>query len=107
MTVIAAAKVPRLSYTLLLYFPPSITRENLVMSYNNITIICSINLAGKPLAILCPSLPIILKFSTVKEAIHKSEQLYSEQKYRQIQPATYLGKSSVFHPRTRNKQVTI
>ena len=27
MTVIAAAEVPWLSYTLLLYFPPSLTQE--------------------------------------------------------------------------------
>ena len=49
MTVIAAAKVPRLGYALLLYFPPSITQENLMTSYNDVTIVCSINLVGKPL----------------------------------------------------------
>ena len=49
MTVIAAAKLPRLSYALLLYFPPSITQENLVTSYNDVTIVCSINLVEKPL----------------------------------------------------------
>ena len=47
MTVIAAAEVPWLSCTLLLYFPPSIAWENLMMSSNDVMIICSINLVGK------------------------------------------------------------
>ena len=49
MTVIAAAKVPKLRYTLLLYFPPSITQEILLMSYSDVTIVCFINFVGKPL----------------------------------------------------------
>ena len=49
MTVITAAKVLWLGYTLLLYFPSSIAWENLVTSSNDVTIICSINLVGKPL----------------------------------------------------------
>ena len=49
LTVIATAEVPWLGYVLLLYFPPSLTLENPVTSSNDITIICSINLAGKPL----------------------------------------------------------
>ena len=49
MTVVAAAELSRLSYTLLLYFPPSVTQENLMTSYNDVMIICFIILAGKPL----------------------------------------------------------
>ena len=47
MTVAAAAKDPRLGYTLLLYFPPSVTWQNLVTSYNDIMIVWSIILEGK------------------------------------------------------------
>ena len=35
--------------------------------------------------------------------IYKHEQPYPEQKHWQIQPATYVGQSSVFHPRTKNQ----
>ena len=42
--------------------------------------------------------------TAIKDAIYlKSEQPYPEQKHWQIHPATYVGQSFVFHPRTKIK----
>ena len=37
--------------------------------------------------------------------LHQSEQPYSKQKCGKIQPATYLGQSSVHHPRIQNQLI--
>ena len=85
------------------------------------------------MAILCPSLPIILKFSTdvvwpvtllcsnivmvpsgalcifpqrwpepAKKPFTSESTTLPSIKHWQIQPTTYLGQGSVFHPRTEN-----